>query len=225
MRHPHQLFSPGFAAGPATCRTLSGNMWRGHWSAISRDVARRETEIGLEVYQDVINETRAPEVPCREYDQLPAGRRRGTQVGCVADGEIVRTKSGSGQVAHPAFLKSAEFLLPVPQARGACDQGSVHAGRTHAAIRVQILVAGTQGEPVRVPGRGRDDDPDRQAEICLKAPDYGHLLVVLLAKHSRIRLDDIEKARHNGSDTVEVTGPECAAENDGEVGERRRKWY
>jgi len=82
-----------------------------------------------------------------------------------------------------------------------------------ASFCSEVLVARAQRETVGLAHGGRADDLDRQTQIGSEPADDRELLIVLLAEHRDVGLNDVEQLRHDRGDAFEVPGTELAAQN------------
>ena len=71
-------------------------------------------------------------------------------------------------------------------------------------------------EAVGFPQGRPGNDRHREVQVSLQAANDGELLVVLLAEHGHIRLDDIEQPADHGRHAVEMAGAKLATQDRGQ---------
>src|SRR5438105_2195579 len=91
-------------------------------------------------------------------------------------------------------------------------ESSLERWRLRTLLRVQILIARTAGQAVRLAHRRRADDLDRKIQVAHHPPNDGELLKILLTENRGIWRKQMEQLRHDRADAAEMSRARPAAE-------------
>src|SRR5450755_224501 len=161
----------------------------------------------------IIDEARLAEPRRCQHHKIQGAGRGCTQVTRVANGEVFRLKARGVELLACGALDRRKIDVCGAKTRDRLLQRGVELGSDLALLESQILIARAHGEPVGLTHRGRGDDLNGEKQIRHHAPDDRELLEVLLAKHRDVWLDDIKERRHDGCDTLEMSGPKFPAQD------------
>src|SRR5712692_1576979 len=117
---------------------------------------------------------------------------------------------GQGLGAEAAEQPGAQLFGPTLAGRVCRRRGAQPGAQGHrgpALVGVQVHVARAQGEPIPLPHGGHDANIHAQVEVAYEALDDSHLLRVLLAEVSPVRLDGREQLGDDSGHALEVPGP------------------
>ena len=116
---------------------------------------------------------------------------------------------------EPLIIPSA-----LSDGRRGLAQALIEAGRDGPLRAAQVMVAGAQRQPVPLAHGGLAHDLNGQMQALNEAPDHEQLLIIFFTEDGNIGPDDVKQLQHHGRHSLEVAGPELAAVDRVQGGQR-----
>ncbi len=116
------------------------------------------------------------------------------------------------QVAPDRGHQGAGVPLSLLEAPLGGEQAVADAQGPLPSLGRQVAVAGTQGQSVRLPHRGRHQDVHGQVQVLHHPADDGGLLQVLLAEEGQVRLHQVEQLGDHRGHPAEMARTEPPAQ-------------